>query len=118
MPTDTPSTPLPSPAAERATLHPGAATLWASAFVIAALVVLQAGRLPGNPAYAGTASVGPNYVLLTADNGRGGDTQPDEVLYIIDNRTESLMIYELEGARIMLRDGLSLPATFRAAGGR
>ena len=38
------------------TFNPSATALWASAFVIAALVILQAGRLPENAAYAEMAS--------------------------------------------------------------
>ncbi len=92
--------------------------LWASAFVLAALVILQAGQLPANPAFAGVVSNGQHMRLLSADNGRGADAQPDEVVYLIDNRTETLLLYELEGGKIVLRDGVSLPTAFQRAAGR
>jgi hypothetical protein len=37
-------------------INPSAAVLWASAFVIAALVIVQAGRLPGPAARAEMSS--------------------------------------------------------------
>ena len=43
-----------------------AAALWASAFVIAALAIVQAGQLPGNSAHAETTSEFGDYTLLTA----------------------------------------------------
>lgn len=101
--------------ASRTLSNRSAPVLWASAFVIAALVVLQAGRLPGNPAYAGVAANGQHIVLLSADNGRGADAQPDEIVYLIDNRSETLLLYELENGKIVLRDGVALPAAFQRA---
>jgi hypothetical protein len=50
-----------------------AAALWASAFVIAALIIVQAGRLPGNQAHAEMATGNGAYTLVTADAGTGGD---------------------------------------------
>ena len=96
-----------------------AASLWASAFVIAALVILQAGRLPGPNAWADEMSTtSGDYTLLTADSGRGGDVDPYEVLYVIDNRSGVLLVYEIDNAqqrRIHLRDGGSLDLLFRKA---
>ena len=92
--------------------------LWASAFVIAALVITQAGRLPGPTAYAETASSGADYVLLTARSGRGKELEPDEVLYVIDNRDQVLLVYEVEDAQrnlIVARAGGSLVNLFRNA---
>jgi len=100
------------------TVHGGRAALWASAFVIAALVVLQAGNLPGNPAYADGVSNGPNYTLLTVDSARGGgDEGPDQVIVVIDNRNATLMAYlpDARTGNITLLDGGSLDTLFRNA---
>lgn len=80
------------------TLNPSAAMLWASAFVIAAFIIVQAGRLPGNPAHADMTIVKGDYTLLTTDSGRGG-TPPNEMLFIIDSRDQVLLMYEVEDAR-------------------
>jgi len=97
-------------------LDSGRTVLWASAFVIAALVIVQAGRLPGNAAYAGETSNRDGYTLVTADMGRGDDFDPDEVIYVIDNENGMIMIYEpdVRNNTLVLRDGGSLPALFRA----
>jgi hypothetical protein len=96
-------------------INTAAAVLWASAFLLAALVIVQAGRLPGNPAYAEMALESGGYTLLTTDSGRGGDAAPNELLYIIDSREEVVLVYEIEDARqnqIILRDGGSLQNLF------
>ncbi|MHC4992043.1 MAG: hypothetical protein ACYTGC_13805, partial [Planctomycetota bacterium] len=59
------------------------AALWASAFVLAAFVIVQAGRLPENAAHAEMANSLGSYTLLTTNSGRGGDADPDELLYVI-----------------------------------
>jgi hypothetical protein len=95
-----------------------AAVLWASAFIIAALIVIQAGRLPQNSAYAEMATGHGGFSLVTADAGRGGDVQPDELLYVIDSREQVLLVYEIEDARqgrVTLRDGGSLVNLFGSA---
>ena len=92
-----------------------ASVLWASAFVIGAVIILQAGRLPERAAHAEVeASLG-DYVLLTARTGRGPETRPNEVLYVIDNREQVLMVYELEDAQrgsIVVRGGGPLQNLF------
>lgn len=96
----------------------GIAALWASAFVIAALIIVQAARLPGQTAQAEMTSTRGSYTLMTTDSGRGGDDNPDELLYIIDSRDQILLVYEIEDARkkqMFLRDGASLDALFRLA---
>lgn len=100
------------------TLNPAPVALWASAFVIGALIIVQAGRLPGNPAHADMSTTRGDYVLLTANAGTGGDEAPDEVLYVIDNRTQVILAYEVEDAtkkRVELRDGGLLDNLFRQA---
>jgi hypothetical protein len=100
------------------TLNPSATALWASAFVVAALVVVQAGRLPGSTAYAEMEASAGDYTLLTARTGRGPETRPYEVLYVIDNREQVLIVYELEDAQrgnLTVRGGGPLPALFNNA---
>ncbi len=102
----------------RQPLNSSSAVLWASAFVIGALTIVQAGRLPGNAAHAEMTGARGSYTLLTTNSGTGGDADPDELLYVIDNTDQVLMVYEVEDARrgkITLRDGGSLDNLFRAA---
>ena len=94
------------------------AALWASAFVIGALTIVQAGRLPGPAAHAEMAATRSSYTLLTTDSGLGGDTDPDELLYVIDNHDQVILVYEVEDAhegRMVLRAGGSLINMFRNA---
>jgi hypothetical protein len=91
-----------------------AAALWASAFVILALVIVQAGRLPGNTANAAVVADRGSYTLLTASSGRGG-VSPDEILCVLDSREQMLMVYEVEDARrggVTLRDGYPVSELF------
>ncbi|MDZ4831548.1 MAG: hypothetical protein SGJ09_15280 [Phycisphaerae bacterium] len=97
------------------------AILWASAFVLAALVIVMAGRLPESPASAGMATTGTGgYTLVTASDGLGPTTQPFELLFVIDNQTQMLFVYTIENAadrRMLLRGGASLPNLFRTGRG-
>jgi hypothetical protein len=94
-----------------------AAVLWASAFVIAALTILQAGRLPGRSALAETTANVNDFSLVTARSGLGPDEKPYEVLYIIDDHNEVLLVYDLQNVQqgIFLRDGGPLVNLFRTA---
>lgn len=97
-----------------------AVALWASAFVLAAIVIMQAGKLPQNEAYGGMASSRGDYVMVTLNSGEGGQDPPWELLYLIDSRDQMLMVYQVEDARqggISLRDGGSLVNLFRAGRG-
>jgi len=102
----------------RTRIRSSAAVLGASAFVLAGLVVVQAGRLPGNAAYAETSSEAGGYSLLTIDSGRGDDASPDELFYVLDSRDQVLLVYEIEDARskrVLLRTGASLAGLFGEA---
>ena len=95
-----------------------AAILWCCAFVLGALIIMQAGRLPSHAAYAGGASSAGAYTMVAADRGTGGDVEPDEVIYVIDNRDQLLLVYDIENIadrRVILRDGGPLDALFRNA---
>ncbi len=108
-----------NPTASTTQISPAAATLWASAFIIAALVILQLGKLPVNPAHASNvlAERG-NYTLLTTDGGDGDGQRRYEMLYILDSREQVLLVYEIEDAQrgiMRLRDGGNVNNLFRAA---
>ena len=99
-------------------VNAAAAVLWASAFVLAALIIVQAGRLPGSAAYADVAAAGDDYTLLTVDAGRGDRAAPYQMLYVIDNQDEVLLVYEIPEAQkreIVLRGGGSLANLFQNA---
>lgn len=107
-----------SPSRSKSPIDTPAAILWACAFLLAALVIVQAGRLPGNEAHAEMAVEMDGFTLITADSGRGEDAAPDELLYVLDSRDEMLFVYEVEDARagnIILRDGGSLRNLFTNA---
>ncbi len=99
----------------------GAAVLWASAIFLVAMVILQAGKLPQNSAHAGQTITEGSYTLMTARKGRGKDADPQELLYIIDNRNEALLVYEVPDARqnsmVLLESG-SLSNLFLRGSGR
>lgn len=96
------------------------AILATSAIAITALAIVEAGRLHPQ-ADAGMATMGANgFTLLTAANGQGSDTSRVELLYVLDNRSEMLLVYGVENQverRMVLLGGASLPALFRAARG-
>ena len=99
-----------------------AAVLWASAFVVAGMVITKAAELPPNAAYAGTAASDGDFSVTTASKGTGPDLRPHELLYVVDNRTEMLFIYDVDdgtgGRRVLLAGGQPLPALFGFARGR
>jgi hypothetical protein len=102
-----------TPMNRRSSAH---AVLWASAFVIAAMILTQAGRLPA--AHGETADSQADYTILTSRTGRGPDERQWESLFVIDNREQVLLVYEVEDAQrqvMFLRARESLPALFATA---
>ena len=95
--------------------------LWASAFVIAALVLVEAGRSPSSEAQAGQAVTGgTGFSMVTAKSGADAEGQVQEVLYLIDGRDEILYVYEIPSPtdrRIVFRAGVHLPTLFNAGRG-
>lgn len=95
--------------------------LWASAFVIAALVLVEAGRWPAGEAHADQAIVGgTGFSMVTAKSGEDGDGKVQEVLYLIDGRDEVLYVYEIPSPtdrRIVFRAGVHLPTLFNTGRG-
>ncbi len=95
-------------------VNSSAAILWASAFIVAALIIIQVGKLPESAAHAEMVTSKNNYTLLTTGSGRGDN----EILYVIDARDQILMVYEVEDGRrgqIALRDGGSIDNLMRNA---
>lgn len=94
----------------------GDAALWASAIVVFALILTQAGRLVGSAAHAEMVSTAGQYTVLTADGGT------DDVLVLLDQRTEEVFVYRVGGnRRLELAERQNLSQLFadarRAAGG-
>lgn len=93
------------------------ASLWASAFVLMGLLLLQAGRIHENPAYGDMASRVGGFTIMTTEGGN------DEVIVVIDNRNEDLLLYRVRQQReLELLQKLDLDRLFadarRAASGR
>lgn len=106
----TPAAPSTSPATGRATKASPMVALWASAFVLAGLVLTQADRLIGTRAQAELVSRVGGYTVLTADGGT------DEVLILLDHRTEELFVYSIENqTSIELDQSLDVAGLFRDA---
>ena len=97
------------------------AMLLVSAFMLAAMVIFQAGRIPARSAHAGDAVTGAEgYTVLTVSSGFGKDSRPYEFCYVIDNHDEMLYVYEIPQAsdkRVVLRYGNQLPGLFAQARG-
>lgn len=96
------------------TMNSSAAVLWASAFIIAALVIVQAGRMQSNPAHAEMAIHYDDFTLLTTRYGSGDN----KMLYVMNSRDQVLLVYEIEDAQrnlLTLRDGGSIDNLFRVA---
>jgi hypothetical protein len=100
-----------------------AAALWASAFILGALTIVQAGRMPGTAAYAEAANSSPTgSSVVTIATGLGPDNKPYEALWVLDARSEILSIYYIENANageksLLLRHMISLPDLFAQARG-
>ena len=114
----------------------GFSWMWASAFVLAGLCLLQLSRLAGwtNSSAADAA----NLVLAAqplfgeAAHGRGGmvssaggytvmtaTVDNEDMLLVLDSRTEQLLVYRMENLQaVQLRDRQSLPGLFMAARAR
>lgn len=94
------------------------AILWGCAFLMAALVITQASKLPMNPAYGEMATTQDDFSLMTTNSGFGNAADPYELLWIVDSRTEMLLVYEIEDIAtegITLRETSYLPNWFRNA---
>lgn len=102
-------------------MRTSSAILWGTAFILAAGVLVTAGRLPEHPAYGNMATTGMGgFTLVTISSGFGPADRPYELLYVIDNQNEHFFIYSIENAndrRMTLRTGANLQNLFRAGRG-
>ncbi len=72
----------------------GAAVLWASAALIFALAIMQAGRTdPGRAAMADVGETG-DLTVVNFNAGAG-----EEAVAILDRREETLFVYNIDGLR-------------------
>ncbi len=87
--------------------------LWASAFIVAAIIFTTAGR-HAQEANAASASTASGFTLLTTPNGQGSD-----FLYLIDDETSMLMVYSVRNPQFNTELELSaawyLPEMFAKA---
>jgi len=89
------------------------AWLWASMFVLIALIVVQAGRLGPSEARADLVSSAGDLTALTVE------ATNDDVLLVVDNRSESLMAYKIVNqTSVELFKTYSLPRLFGEARNR
>lgn len=110
---NTPTTPNTGDAPARGGVRVPDGALWASALVIAALILVQAGRVADTPARAEMASKSGAYSMITTKAGGA------EALFVVDDRTETLMIFEVRpGQKFELRRTEGLPELFERARGR
>ncbi len=81
---------MPEHTTPRRRVNHSAISLWASALVILALVIVQAGRVDhGHMAFADVAEVA-DLTIANADAGGG-----EEIVVIIDGGTERIFVYSL-----------------------
>ncbi len=101
---------------ERTFSH-AAATLWASACVIMAIIIMQAGSTlgPGGSgvAHAETVSNIGDYTLITVPIGNG-----EEVLVVTDSRDENIYTYVTSARSVELQDVRSIREMFELAQNR
>ncbi len=94
-------------------ISPSRAVLWASAFVIFALVIVQASRLGGAPALANDNTEVGALRLMTAGAGNNED-----LLAVINHIDETLSVYMIENGRSLeLYQVQSIPDLFTQARG-
>ncbi|MCA9310314.1 MAG: hypothetical protein KDA21_03860 [Phycisphaerales bacterium] len=100
---------------ERRTLNGAAAALWASAFVIMALIIIQAGQVGTGPnaAWAETISDVGDYEIMTVPVGN-----LEEVLVVLDSRDETIYTYATSARAVELQDFRNVREMFELAQNR
>ena len=91
----------------------GATGLWASAFVLFALLIIQVeplmGQLAQHSASAGMVSQVGQLTVLTADAGN------EDVLLVLEGRSEELFVYRTDRNGIQLQQRMQIPKLFQDA---
>ena len=84
--------------------------LWASAFVILAMIFVVAGRGGGNTARAEMVSSAGDFTVMTTQG------QNEQILYVLDERSEQLLVYKVvRKNEVQLFQSLNLTQTFEDA---
>ncbi|MBX3365300.1 MAG: hypothetical protein KF866_11115 [Phycisphaeraceae bacterium] len=83
--------------------------LWASAFVLIALILTQAGRLVGNTARAEMVSQTGPYTVMTADGGN------NDILIVLDARSERMHVYAATQRSVDMLQSFDVPQLFSDA---
>jgi len=87
--------------------------LWASAVVIAALIIVQAGRMGPEPARADVVGAAAGTTALTFE------VPCEDLLALVDGRQEMLFVYRVQNKNSMeLMRSYSLPELFAEARAR
>lgn len=97
-------------------VRPPARGLWASAFVLLVLILIQAQPLlaqgllgGGHSASAGMVSQVGSITAMTADAGN------EDVLLVLEGRGEELFVYRTERSGMQLQQRLAVPKLFQDA---
>ena len=94
--------------------RPSAPALWASAFVLLALVITQAGRITGGgaSAIAGNVAQVNDLTVLTAEASDGQDN-----LILLDRRSERIFVYGIvqQQQNVQLIESYDMKEVFRNA---
>jgi hypothetical protein len=89
------------------------AALWATACLLAALIIVQAGRMGPGPARADVVSTAAGTTALTFE------ATNEDLLAVIDGRQEALFVYRVENrVALDLIRSYQLPALFSDARSR
>jgi hypothetical protein len=92
------------------------AALWASAAIIGAMIILQAGRLAGGGASARAADVASragDHAVLSFNGGN------DDVVVVLDSRSETLYVYHVENqTKVEFLGAQAVAPMFTAARGK
>jgi hypothetical protein len=107
--------PQPNSAQDQRPLHPAwTIVLWASAFVLAGLILVQAGRSGSSEARADLVSSVGGLTALTV-----AGASSEDLLLVIDGRSEELFVYRVENQQnVELQRRYSLPRMFSDARGQ
>ncbi len=92
--------------------NPASPALWASAFVLIALILTQAGRLVGNSASAEMVSQSGAYTVMTADGGTS------DILVVLDARSERVHVYSTTQRSVEMLQSIDVPQLFADARAR
>lgn len=99
---------------ESSPVRPSAPALWASAFVLLALIITQAGRITGGgaSAIAGNVAQVNDLTVLTAEASDGQDN-----LILLDRRSERIFVYGIvqQQQNVQLIESYDMKEVFRNA---